>query len=174
MTMTSENQGESREGLSQDAETQWKIGLGLAELVGGILFAAIAGYFLISAQDLPTFKFNPADPGVAAFPNTMGLVLLGCSLALAAIGIVRMRRNGAADEKVVIVQPLNVIAAIVLTVIYALVMPYVTYYVATAVWVPLLLLLSSIRSWKSIAILTASLMIFAYLVFELLLNVKLP
>jgi hypothetical protein len=173
MTMTSESQGEPREGLSQGAETQWKIGLGLAEVIGGIAFAAIAGYFLISALDLPTFKFNPADPGVAAFPNTMGLILLGCSLALAVIGICRMR-TGTGNVPVAIVQPLNVIAVIILTLLYAIAMPYVTYYVATAIWVPLILLLSNIRSWKMIAILTLSLLLFAYFVFDIILNVKLP
>ncbi|MEX2449369.1 MAG: tripartite tricarboxylate transporter TctB family protein [Rhodospirillales bacterium] len=174
MTLTSESQGEPRKGLSRDAERQWKIGLGLAEVIGGIAFAAIACYFLISAQDLPTFKFNPADPGVAAFPNTMGAILLACSLALAVIGVIRIRRNGTDNEPVVIVQPLNVMGAIAVTVIYTLVMPFVTYYVATAIWVPLILLLSSIRSWKMIAILTLSLLVFAYFVFDIILNVKLP
>jgi hypothetical protein len=123
--------------------------------------------------DLPTFKFNPADPGVAAFPNTTGLILLGCSLALVVIGICRMR-TGSGNVPVAIVQPLNVVAVTVLTLLYAIAMPFATYYVATAVWTPLMLLLSNIRSWKTIVVLTLSMMVFARVVFEIVLNVKLP
>jgi hypothetical protein len=53
-------------------------------------------------------------------------------------------------------------------------MPYVTYYAATVVWVPLLLLLGGVRSWKWIVSLTVLTLLLAYLIFELVLNVNLP
>ena len=152
---------------------QWKIGLGLAETIAGLVFAAVAGYFLIAARDLPTFNFNPADPGTATFPDTMGSALLVCSLALAATGIFRIR-TGFGNAPVTITEPLNVTGAIVVTLIYVLLMPYVTYYAATVVWVPLMLLLGGVRSWKWILSLTMSTLLVAYFVFELLLNVNLP
>jgi hypothetical protein len=37
-----------------------------------------------------------------------------------------------------------------------------------------MLLLSNIRSWKTIVVLTLSMMVFARVVFEIVLNVKLP
>jgi len=152
---------------------QWKIGLGLAETIAGFVFAAVAGYFLIAARDLPTFNFNPADPGTAAFPDTMGGALLACSLILAAIGIFRIR-TGIGNTPVLISEPLNVTGAIAVTLIYVLAMPYVTYYTATVVWVPLLLLLGGVRSWKWIVSLTVLTLLLAYFIFELVLNVNLP
>ena len=133
----------------------------------------MAGYFLIAARDLPTFNFNPADPGTATFPDTMGGALLACSLALAAIGIFRIR-TGFGNTPVTITEPLNVTGAIVVTLIYVLAMPYVTYYAATVVWVPLLLLLGGVRSWKWLLSLTVLTLLVAYFIFELLLNVNLP
>ena len=173
---TPNSDGEPQAGLPQSDEShenQWMIGLGLAEVLGGLAFAAVAGYFLFDALRLPTSNYNPADPGTGAFPNTMGYSLLFCSLTLVAIGIVRMR-TGVGNIPVTIVQPLNVAGVIAITVIYALTMPYVTYYVATAVWAPLMLLLGGVRSWKWIVSLTVSTLLFAHFVFEVLLSVFLP
>ena len=103
----------------------------------------------------------------------MGGMLLACSLILAAIGIFRIR-TGIGNTPVVISEPLNVTGAIAVTLIYVLAMPYVTYYAATVVWVPLLLLLGGVRSWKWIVSLTVLTLLLAYLIFELVLNVNLP
>jgi hypothetical protein len=50
----------------------------------------------------------------------------------------------------------------------------VTYYAATVVWVPLLLLLGGVRSWKWLLSLTVLTLLVAYFIFVLLLNVNLP
>jgi hypothetical protein len=176
MIKTPNSDGEPQAGPPQSAkgyESQWMIGLGLAEVLGGLTFAAVAGYFLFDALSLPSSNYNPADPGTAAFPNTMGYSLLLCSLTLVVIGIVRMR-TGVGNTPVTIDQPLNVVGVVAITVIYALTMPYVTYYGATAVWAPLMLLLGGVRSWKWIVSLTVSTMLFAHFVFEVLLSVFLP
>ena len=173
MTTTSNSEGEPQAGLPQSAENQWKIGLGLTEVLAGLIFSALAGYFLIEALDFPSSSYNTADPGTAAFPNTMGYSLLFCSLTLVVIGIFRMR-TGVGNTPVTITQPLNVVGVIALTVIYALAMPYVTYYGATIVWAPLMLIMGGVRSWKWIVSLTVSTMLFAHFVFEVLLSVFLP
>jgi len=173
MTITSNSEGEPQAGLPQSVESQWMIGLGLAEVLAGLVFAALAGYFLIDALDLPSSSYNTLDPGTAAFPNTMGYSLLFCSLTLVVIGIFRMR-TGVGNTPVTITQPLNVVGVVAITVIYALAMPYVTYYGATIVWAPLMLILGGVRSWKLIIFLTVSTLLFAYFVFEVLLSVFLP
>ena len=173
MTTTSNSEGEPQAGLPQSAENQWKIGLGLTEVLAGLIFSALAGYFLIEALDFPSSSYNTADPGTAAFPNTMGYSLLFCSLTLVVIGIFRMR-TGVGNTPVTITQPLNVVGVIALTVIYALAMPYVTYYGATIVWAPLMLIMGGVRSWKWIVFLTLFTLLFAHFVFEVLLNVFLP
>ena len=173
MTTTSNSEGEPQAGLPQSAENQWKIGLGLTEVLAGLIFSALAGYFLIEALDFPSSSYNTADPGTAAFPNTMGYSLLFCSLTLVVIGIFRMR-TGVGDTPVTIIHPLNITGVAAVTVIYALVMPYVTYYGATIVWVPLMLILGGVRGWKWIVFLTISTLLTAYFIFEVLLSVVLP
>lgn len=171
--MTSNSEGESQVGLSQDAKSKWEISLSLVEVLGGLIFTAVAGYFLIDALNLPSSSYNPADPGTAAFPNALGYALLFCSLALVVNGIFRMR-SGVGDTPVTIIQPLNVVGVAIITVIYALVMPYVTYYGATIVWLPLMLILGGVRTWKWIVFLTISTLLSAYFIFEVLLSVVLP
>ena len=83
-------------------------------------------------------------------------------------------RTGDGNTPVTIVQPLNVVGVVAVTVIYALAMPYVTYYGATIVWAPLMLILGGVRSWKLIISLTVSTLLFAHFVFEVLLGVFLP
>ena len=173
MTITSSSEGEPQVGRPQGAESKWMIGLGLAEVLAGLIFTAVAGYFLIYALDFPSSSYSPTDVGTGAFPNTLGYALLFCSLTLAVIGIFRMR-SGVGDAPVTIIQPLNVTGVAAVTVIYALAMPYVTYYGVTIIWVPLMLLLGGVRSWKWIVFLTVFTLLFAYFVFEVLLSVTLP
>jgi len=173
MTMTSNSEGEPQAGLPQDVESKWETGLGLVEVLAGLTFAAVAGYFLIDALNLPSSSYNPYDAGTAAFPNALGYALLFCSLALVVIGIFRMR-TGVGDTPVTIIHPLNITGVAAVTVIYALVMPYVTYYGATIVWVPLMIILGGVRGWKWIVFLTISTLLTAYFIFEVLLSVVLP
>lgn len=171
--MTLEEKGEPQKGLSPADDMQWKIGLGLAETIAGLFFAGVAAYSLIAAQEFAHIGFNPNDPGPAAFPRTMGTLLLVCSLALAVIGIQRMR-TGAGGEPVTIIRPLNVIAGAAGSLLYAFAMPFVTYYVATAIWFPFMLVLAGVRSWKWIVIATLVFMLFARLAFEVVLSINLP
>ena len=173
MTSPSQSEGEPQTGLPQADETHWKIGRGLAEVLTGLAFSAIAGYFLLLGKDLPDSNFNPTDPGTAAFPDTLAWALLACSIAILLFGIFRMF-SSEKGEGISITEPLNVIGTILLTVLYAFSMPFVTYYVATIVWAPLVLLLSGIRSWKWIVSLTILTLLVAHFVFERVLSANLP
>lgn len=173
--MISPASGEPRPGLAeQQVDRRWRVRLGLAEIVAGLAFVGVACYFLIAAQEFAHISFNPNDPGPASFPRTMGILLLVCSLALAVLGVRRLRDVHDESALVDVVRPLHVLGGIAVSFVYAFAMPYLGYHIATAIWFPVLLMLSGVTNWKSLILWTVVFIIGADIAFARILGVIFP
>jgi len=143
--------------------------LALAEIISGILFMSLAGWFLLQAHNFPP-PLNAMDVGPAVFPQIIAAAIVLFALALLIQGI----KTIPVSKKVSIKRGKYLIGSIALIIGYALVIPFSGYYIATALYIPVLLYFAGTRKWQVISIITVAFIIFAKAGFEILLKVPLP
>jgi len=85
-------------------------------------------------------SFNPVDIGAGRVPLGTAIVGIVCSVVLFILA-------GASQKQIEIRHPLKVFFGAVLVLLYAYVMPYVGFYIASVVAVPLLLFNGGERRW---------------------------
>lgn len=141
------------------------------EVVTGILFTLVAGWFLLEAIQLPAPLNNHGGVGPSTFPAGISTLIIIFSIILIFGGI----RKGAKEKmKIVIKRHNSILASMLLIVLYAISFHYIGYYVATALFMPVALLLASELRWKMIIFVTVLFELFAFCVFAVLLSVPLP
>ena len=151
-------------------ETKFSI---VRELWLGLGLVAFSLFFL--------WQCNNLNPRAAQYPRIMLGVLLALSAALLIQGLYYSfqperyhKRYGKSHKSIqwsVVTHPLFVFGA---TVVYLILFHYINFFVATAVFVPLLMFIFGQRRVLPILLTTVGLEVFVYLVFVQLLNVYFP
>lgn len=136
------------------------IGFGLAGW--GITFYLLALKF--------TQPLNPFDAGPGMFPRLISGVLIILGLLLCGQSL----RKFKSSNKIVFKRQWNILATVILLILYALALPRAGYYFSTAVFFPAMLLLAGERKWISIVATAGIFLLFAFGAFDLLLNVPMP
>lgn len=139
------------------------------EMITGIALCLIAGWFLWEANQLPAPLNNHGGVGPATFPTGISILIIIFSITLIVSG---MRK--ALKEKIVIQRKNSILATMLLIILYTIGFQYIGYYVATAIFMPIGLLLASELRWKVITFVTVLFGLFIFCVFGLLLDVPLP
>jgi len=111
--------------------------------------------------------FNPVDIGAGRVPFGTAIIGIVCSVILFML-------TGTSQRQIEIRRPLNVFLGAALVLIYVYVMPYVGFYIASVVAVPLLLFNGGERRWLLLFLYTLAFLAFVYFCFELLLGVHFP
>lgn len=147
------------------------LGGGLVDLGAGLVLAAAgAGLFVVARS------FDEVDNtgvGPATFPKGIAVLVVMTALMLAGRGAVSLTSTSAAVP-VHIGRPLSVVVAMALVAAFPLMMTSLGYYLAMALWMPVLLVVSGYRQPIGIMLTTAGFMAFAKVAFELALSVRLP
>jgi hypothetical protein len=143
----------------------------IINLIAGIAIIAAAVTFWVAA---PGFDEQDATGvGPATFPKGIAALMGVCALVLIGQAIVRLIWFGHASVEVTTERPFPVLAGIILVAIYPALMATIGYYIATAVWMPVFLLVAGYRKPIGIALCTMSFLVFAKIVFDMILSVRL-
>lgn len=144
---------------------------GSVDLVLGLVLAAGALALWLAAGSFD--EVDNTGVGPATFPRGIAILLGATALGLAARGVAAMV-GLAAREPVITQRPIAVALGIGLVCLFPPLMIAAGYYVAVAVWLPAFLLVAGYRKPVGIVLITASFLVFAWLVFGTLLGVRLP
>jgi hypothetical protein len=143
----------------------------IINLIAGIVIIAVAVTFWATA---PGFDEQDATGvGPATFPKGIAAFMGVCAVVLIAQAIVQLMWSGRVSAAVTTERPFPVLAGIILVAIYPALMVTIDYYIATAVWMPVFLLVAGYRKPVGIALCTMSFLIFAKVVFDIILSVRL-
>lgn len=145
--------------------------MAIAEILTGVVFLIIAAGFFIQAMYLPP-AMNPADAGPAAFPILITITMAILSVFLLVKGI--RDKNKESQIFITIKRGKSVLWVVVSLVAYVIVMPLAGYFISTVVMFPVLLYFAGEKNWKRLALLSISFVVFAKVVFQMILRVPLP
>ncbi|WP_366924014.1 tripartite tricarboxylate transporter TctB family protein [Metallumcola ferriviriculae] len=140
-----------------------------SEIVSGVMSIGIALWFILKAQAFPD-SLNKADVGPAAFPVVTAVLVIIFATSII-IKAVIMRTD---DYSVTIKRGKNILASIIVILLYVALLPHLGFYIATAIAFPILLLLASESKLKMIITVTLVFEAFAFFIFETMLKVPLP
>ncbi len=138
--------------------------------IGAALLLALATWLWVGAADIDGGGVGITGPD--GFPRLVA-ALLGASSLLLLVQSVRAARVGG-SMPIVVRRPRPVVAAIVLVAIYPLLIAYLGYYVATAVWMVPFLLLAGMRHPAGLAASTLGFLLFTKVLFQMVLGTPLP
>lgn len=144
--------------------------MSIAEIIGGGFIVGFAGWFLNLALKFPA-PLNPSDLGSGAFPKLITLIILLLSIVLIIKGIREFRTN---PHKIIIKRQSRVMAFIVTLIGYSISMPFLGYYISTAICVVLLLIIAGESKVRTCFLITAGFLLFSLVGFDILLDVPLP
>ena len=154
----------------QHQHEQRGIPLPAGEILTGIAFAALGVWFYLMAGGLRP-PVNPYDVGPSAFPRLIAGAQVLVALLLTFHGVRRLKSS---LEIIEIPQWWRVAVFIAGTVAYAYAMPRAGFYLASAIWVPLMLLTAGVRNVVGMVAITGLFLAFAWGLFATALDVRLP
>jgi putative tricarboxylic transport membrane protein len=143
--------------------------IALGRVLAGIVLAVWSIVFFVLALGFDK-PLNPFDSGPRVFP-----LLIAACLFFLAVGmiVVEFRRLHLPESiKVKRLGPIALAAG--LMILYALAIPYAGYYLATLVFLPAMMMSAGEFRGKWLILITAMIILFNYLSFDLLLGVTLP
>lgn len=142
-----------------------------ANIVGSIFFILIGIWFLVNSLFLSGTQ-NAMDVGPSAFPilSSVGIILASV------VYMVRELRSRKQDEaeRITIRNQNKVLLSMIFLVAYVLVMQIVGYYIASVLFIPIVLFTVGVRRIVQLVSLSAGFVLFAYVVFDVLLGVPMP
>jgi putative tricarboxylic transport membrane protein len=138
------------------------------EIAVGIFFIFIAGWFLLEASKFPVNE-NSVDIGPAAFPQVLASLVILLSVFLIITSILK-----GSDVKIRAKRFKQILYSMILLIIFGVSIPYAGFYLATVLFLPTMLFLAGERKWKSIIGVTIVFELFAFAIFDTVLNVPLP
>ncbi|WP_059104358.1 tripartite tricarboxylate transporter TctB family protein [Shouchella shacheensis] len=143
----------------------------IGEILIGTIILVFSLWFLMEALALPISR-GGNDVGPATFP----LIASGLCTAFSLIFIVQalVARKKDNEKKIIVNGPKKVILSITAFLLYIALIPIISFYVSTLVFLPLLLLITKERNWIKIGLITAGFLLFSFVGFELILGVPLP
>ncbi|HZG73319.1 MAG TPA: tripartite tricarboxylate transporter TctB family protein [Chondromyces sp.] len=142
-----------------------------ANIIGCVFFLIVGIWFLVNALFLPGSQ-NSVDVGPAAFPilSAVGIILASVFYMIREIG----KRKAESGEKIIINDRNKVLISMGLLVLYALVMQLAGYYIASAIFVPVFLFVTGVRSLLKVVPVSIGFILFVYVAFDVLLEIPLP
>ena len=164
-------------GLDEEVETDTaapviEVQAGKLDVVGGTALFLLAAWIWYGAADIDVTSSRGLGP--AFFPRAIAVLLGGASLILVLQGFAP-RLFGISSGAVVQVQrPLSVLGAIIVVILYASLIGRLTYYPATALFLPCMLWVAGLRRPLGIIACTIGFLIFTKVVFEIVLGTPLP
>ena len=120
---------------------------------------------------------NPADLGPTAFPRlTLAAVIVICisQIVISLKNRGQIIKEAKTEKKVTIDNKLALIGVIVLMVVYGLVLPIIGFYIASAAFLFLIMLLMGNRKWRQLVIIPILFNVFIHVVFVMSLGLRLP
>jgi len=145
--------------------------MALAELISGIVFLIIAIVFFTMTLKLPP-PMNQSDLGPATFPYIIIFLMAILACVLIYRGV-KEREN--TKQPVIKIKRQNSVLLVILGVfIYINLMPIIGYYISTLISLPVILWFAGEKKPIKIALLSGGFLLFAKVVFDMLLGVPLP
>ena len=122
------------------------------------------------------FCFSLKMPSV---PRRFSLIVTGMfcimSVALIITGIMEMRKPGYMKEKLYSLQQTKYSYCIfVMTLLYVIMLKLISFFPATIIYIPILMLFMRVKSWIAILLTTIGINVFVWLLFVVQLKVSLP
>lgn len=142
------------------------------ETAVGVFMLAVAAWFWFDSYSIDTR--TPASlSGPVAFPRGIAAMLAICSVLFVWRTVVSRIRLGRSRD-IPLERPASVVLSMLLVVLYPLMLEWLGFYVATGVWLPLLLWVSGYRRPLGIALVSAGFLVFTKVVFQQALGTPLP
>ncbi|MFC4736872.1 tripartite tricarboxylate transporter TctB family protein [Bacillus daqingensis] len=143
----------------------------LADMIIAAVMIVLSIWFFILSLQLP-LNFGGGDFGAAAFP--LLVTILAFFLSVMLLISAWKKRAEDVNDKIEFKQPLKLISVAGTLILYILLIPIIGYYISSAIFFPLLLLLAKERNWIKIVFVTAGFLLFSWGAFDLALGVPLP
>lgn len=143
----------------------------LLDVLVGAIFMLMALFLWIGANYIDRSNTGLVGPG--GFPRGVALIFGAVSLAMALRGAIELRSSRSAAT-VEFVQPFGVVAAMIMVVAYPFLLGFFNYYLVTGPWLIALFLITGFRRPLPMLLCAAGFLVFAKLVFEMLMGIPLP
>jgi hypothetical protein len=142
------------------------------DVVAGAALLALAAWLWHGASDIDVTSSGGVGP--AFFPRAVAVLMAGSSLLLVLQGLAPKLLGGRPDKTIGVQRPGSVLAAMVIVIIYASLLGRLTYYPATALFLPSLLWAAGVRRSIVIVACTIGFLAFTKILFETVLGTPLP
>jgi hypothetical protein len=143
----------------------------VVDLVVGICLALLALWFWVEASTFA--EVDGTGIGAATFPRAIATLFGLGAIMLVGRAIARLCSWGA-DTITITERPGYVLAGMALLVAFPALMTWLGYYLGSALWMPALFFVAGYRKPLGIVLYTAAFLLFAKVVFEMILGVRLP
>ena len=145
-----------------------KIRMAVAEIFTGCIMGLLGLWFLVKS-----FQLNDMGlvVGPGAFPKIFAALAVALSLLVIFYGMQKLKDY---SNSVEIKRHANVLGFVLLVLVYAALMNILGYFLTTAILFPSLLFVAGERKWKKLVFISAGFVVFAKVVFDILLGVPLP
>ena len=160
-----------REGVTVLNSRFLSLPMPLLDVLVGAIFMFVALLLWIGADYID--RSNTGLVGPAGFPRGVALIFGAVSLVMALRGAIELRsaRSAAAVE---FVQPFAVLAAMIMAVAYPFLLGSFNYYLVTGPWLVVLFFITGFRRPLPMLLCAVGFLVFAKLVFEMLMGIPLP
>jgi hypothetical protein len=149
-----------------------RISAAKSDVAAGAALFGLAAWLWHGAADIDVASSNGVGP--AFFPRAVAILLAGGSLLLVLQGLAPRLFGIRSDKTIQVQRPGNVLAAIVIVIVYASLLRPLTYYPATALLLPCMLWAAGLRRPVAIVACTIGFLAFTKILFETLLGTPLP
>ena len=143
----------------------------LLDVLVGAIFMVVALLLWVGADYIDRSKTGLVGP--AGFPRGVALIFGAVSLVMALRGAIELCSDRCATA-VEFVQPFAVLAAMVLAVAYPLLLGLFNYYLVTGPWLVALFFVTGFRRPLPMLLCACGFLVFAKLIFEMLMGIPLP
>jgi putative tricarboxylic transport membrane protein len=138
----------------------------------GLLSIVFAVWFLVGSLQLPG-PLNKVNIGPGAFPLIISILIIIVATMIIVTTLLKKEKDHK-NQYVTIVRFKNIAASIGIIILYTFSIPYLGFYLATAIYFPVMLYLASESNWKTIIFVTVVFELFSFVIFEKILGVLLP
>ncbi|MDI5935301.1 tripartite tricarboxylate transporter TctB family protein [Halomonas kalidii] len=142
-----------------------------ADLVAASLFILVSIWYIVQAMGFPTR--GSAWVQAHTFPIGIGALAIISAIVLALLAIRRILSRQR-DEALTIHKPLTVLIGLLCTVAYATVLPWLGFYLTSAIFTTAFGYAAGIRKVWALAALTVGFLVFTKFIFDMALGTPLP
>lgn len=132
----------------------------------GVTMLLITAYVLLTSSRMPTIAMR--------FPSFLGAAFGVLATFILVEGVVKTVRQAEPERCIDWKTSKYAVAVVGLSVLYGIAMRYITFFVATAIFVPGTMTFMGVRSWKTLLFVTLGTVAVAWVVFAWQLGIRLP